>query len=386
MLDYLLTTRWGASRYLGNYAPLNDMLVTATTGQDATSQELAAAMTKIVAGEVSDAFDIATNGSLQIKSREAFDRYAPLSYPLARAIAANVDQLSQLLLNRATFGEVSAKDMSYALVLATSNDAGFEALVGAQTEHMRAALETAPPVGLNVANAERLGYTEAYVKEFDDNGSGQIDQSDVMQFLTDRAVEEARPFSQIVEIRAQVLIAQGLDAKKADESLKSMVGNAIGLIPVPGAKQVGELATGAFRDLVSAGYDKLAGAAYDEVAQQVAQRMSAHGRGLDEVYRTLADNREAVERLGEQMLATALLTKGMLDNNMAGRIFVTGDPPTVKPFGEMSPREYSDFLVWARDKNGSSDLLDRFRGTLGNVSDVNTHLKLNLPSSTGGGK
>ena len=96
VLDYLLTTRWGASHYLGDYAPLNDMLMTATTGQDATSQKLAAEMTKIVADEVRDAFGKAADGNLEIRNRETFDRLAPLSYPLARAISANIDQLSQL--------------------------------------------------------------------------------------------------------------------------------------------------------------------------------------------------------------------------------------------------------------------------------------------------
>ncbi|MFC4005723.1 hypothetical protein ACFOY2_00715 [Nonomuraea purpurea] len=386
-LDYLLTTRWGASRYLGDYKPISDMLVTATTGQDATSKALAAETTKIIADEMRGAFGKADNGNLEIKNREAFDRYAPLSYPLSRAIAANIDQLSRLLLNHATFGQVAAKDMSYALALATSNDTGFEALIRAQTEHMRAALETVPPVGLNASNAEQLGFTKAHVKEFDFDEDGRVDKADIMQFLTDRTVAEARPFSHIVEIRRQVLIAQELDAKKADEALKSMVGNALGLLPVPGAKQVGQLATGAFGEMIGKGYDKLAGAAYDETAKQVAQRMFDHKRGLDETHQTLADNRLAVERLAEQMLATSMLNKGLLDNlDMKSWAFATGTPLTVKPFAEMSPQEYSEFLVWARDKGGSGDLLDRFRGTFRTTSEVDDYLGLQIPSSPGGGR
>ncbi|MBB5778534.1 hypothetical protein [Nonomuraea jabiensis] len=384
VLDYLLTTRWDASRFLGDYKPISDMLVTATTGQDATSKKLAAEMTKILADEMRGAFSKADSGNLEIKNRETFDRYAALSYPLSRAIAANIDQLSRLLLNHATFGQVSAKDMSYALALATSNDAGFEALVRAQTEHMRAALGTLPPVGLNASNAERLGFTKDDVKEFDFDGDGRVDKADIMQFLTDRTVEEARPFSHIVEIRRQVLIAQGLDDKKADEALKTMVGDAIGLLPVPGAKQVGQLAIGAFGDLVGKGYDKLAGTAYDAVAEHIAQQMSQRGRGLDETHRTLGDNRLAVERLAEQMLASSLLNKGLLDEfSRRGEIFMTGTPPTIKPFAEMSPQEYSEFLRWVRDKGGSSGLLDRFGGTFRRTSEVDDYLGLQIPSSTG---
>ncbi|MER6944940.1 hypothetical protein ABT294_13030 [Nonomuraea sp. NPDC000554] len=384
VLDYLLTTRWGASRYLDDYAPFNDMLVTATTGRDETSRKLAAEMTKIIADEVRGAFGKADSGNLEIKDRDTFDRFASLSYPLGRAIAANVDELSRLLLNHATFDKVTAEDMSYALALATSDDAAFEALVGAQTEHMRAALATVPPVGLNASNAERLGFTKSDVKAYDFDQDGRVDTADIKQFLTDRTVAEARPFSHIVEIRRQVLIAQGLDDKKADEALKTMVGNAIGLLPVPGARQVGDLATGAFGKLISAQYDKLTGAAYDEIASQVAQQMSENGPGLDETHRTLADNRLAVERLGEQMIATAMLNKGLLEDvNIRDQIFTTGSPPAIKPFAEMSPQEYSQFLEWVRRKGASSDLIDRFNSTFRRTSEVDDYLDLQIP---GGGK
>ncbi|MFI7707051.1 hypothetical protein [Nonomuraea sp. NPDC049480] len=387
VLDYLLTTRWGASRYLNDYKPISDMLVTATTGQDATSKKLAAEMTKALADEVRGAFGKADSGNLEIKNRDIFDRHAPLRYALGRAIAANIDQVSRLLLNHATFGQVAAKEMSYALALATADDRAFEALIRAQTEHMREAFGTVPPVGLNAANAERLGFTKADVKEFDFDEDGRVDKADIKQFLTDRTVAEARPFGHIVEIRRQVLIAQGLDDKKADEALKNMVGNALGLLPVPGAKQMGQLATGAFGEMLGKGYDKLAGAAYDEMARQVAQRMFEQKRGLDETHQTLADNRLAVERLAEQMLATAMLDKGLLDGlNLHKQTFVSGNPPTLKPFTEMTPQEYSEFLEWTRVVGGSNDLLDRFNGTFRRTSEVDDYLGLQIPSSSGGGK
>jgi hypothetical protein len=384
MLDYLLTTRWGASRYLRDYAPLNDILVTATTGQDATSHNLAAQMTKIVASEMSGAFGQAADGNLEIRNREAFDRLAPLSYPLARAISANIDQLSRLYLNHETFFKVAPQDMSYALVLATSHDAGFEALVRAQTEHMRAALDTVPPVGLNASNAERLGFTVAEVKGFDRNGNGWVDAADTTQFLIDRTVEEAVPFNHMVEARRQVLIAQGLDDKKADESLKAMVANAIGLLPVPGAKRMGELAMGAFGEMVSKGYEKLSGAAYDELSRQVAQRMSEQDRSLDEGYKTSAGNYLAVERLAEQMLATAMLNKGMLDGlRLKDQSFVTGTPPKLKPFAKMTSQEYSNFLEWNRAIGGSSDILNRFSITFQNTKQVSAYLGLGIQTSRG---
>jgi hypothetical protein len=109
--------------------------------------------------------------------------------------------------------------------------------------------------------------------------------------------------------------------------------------------------------------------------------------GLDETHRTLTDNRLGVARLAEQMLASAMLNKGLLDDTrMQGRIFATETPPTIKPFAKMSHQEYSDFLDWVRKKGGSGDLLDRFNTTFRRTSEVDDYLDLDIPSSSRGGK
>ncbi|GAA3445268.1 hypothetical protein [Planomonospora venezuelensis] len=387
VLDYMLTTRWNAFRYLDDYKPFNDVLIAATTGQDTTSQKLASEMTKILADEVRPAFAKGDDGNLSIKDRAAFDRFTPLGYPLARALAANIDQFSRLLLNHATFGKASAEDLSYALTLATANDAGFEALVRAQTEHMRAALDTVPPVGLTAANAEKLGFTKSDVKKFDFDEDGRVDKADIKQFLTDRTVAEARPFGHIVEIRHQTLIAQGLDGKKASDALKNMVRDGIGLFPVPGSRQLGEQVGQAFSGLVTSAYDKLTGFGYDALSKQIGQQAATQGRSMDEAHRTLGDNRVAVERLAEQMIATAMLNKGMLDEfALKDQSFAMGTPPRLKPFTEMTPQEYSQFLEWARVTGGSDDLMDRFHNTFRRTSHVDDYLDLQIPSSPAGDK
>ncbi|MET8333477.1 hypothetical protein [Streptosporangium canum] len=387
VLSHLVTTRWGAFRGTGDHGSFRGVLLASTTGQDTTSKQLAAELTKTLADQVRGAFGKAGDGNLEITDRAALDRLAPLRYPLARAMAANIDQVSNLLLNHGTFGKVDATAMSYALALATRDDAGFEALMRAQTEHMKAALDSMPPVGLDSSNLKQLGFTMADLKTFDYDEDGRIGKADVGQFLLDRTVEEAEPFSHLVEIRRQALIAEGLDDKKASAALQTMVRDTIGLIPVPGAKQVGELATGAFGSLLTTPYDKAAGAGYDATAKWVAGLVSEKGLSLDETYAGLADNRLAVERLAEQMIATAMLRKGLLNEaDLAGRIFATGTPPTIKPFTEMSPAEYGNFLSWVREKGGSSDLLNRFNSTLRVTSRVDDYLNLQIPSSSGSGK
>ncbi|GAA4523993.1 hypothetical protein [Nonomuraea ferruginea] len=388
VLEYLLTTRWGASQYLDDYEPINGMLITATTGQDETSKKQASEMIRVLSHEVRDAFGKDAYGNLKIRDREAFDRYLPLNYPLARAIAANVDEISNLVLNHADFYGVAAKDMAHALVVATSDDKGFEVLARAQTEHMRAALATAvPPIGLNASNAERFGFTKAEVKRFDMNENGRVDRDDILHFLGDRAKAEARSFGFIMEIRRQALIAQGLDDNKADEALTSMVRDAIGLIPVPGAKHVGTLAAGAFGEIASKGYEMLAGLTYDELARHVAKQASEQVPSLDKAHQTLAENRLAVDRLAEQMLATASLSKGMLDGqDLENVTFTVGIPPRLKPFTEMNSQEYSSFLKWSRKAGGIESLYTGFRDTFRTTSDVNDYLNLKIPSESEGGQ
>ncbi|MGI5270092.1 hypothetical protein ACQEUU_13145 [Nonomuraea sp. CA-218870] len=385
VLDYLLTTRWGASRYLDDYEPISGMLITATTGQDSISKKLAAQLIKTTSDEIREAFQRGGD-NLEMRDREIFDRYAPLSYPLARAISANIDQLSRLYLNHAVWDAVSPEDMSYALVLAGSDDKGFEALARAQTEQMRAALDTVPPVGLSISSAQEFGFTAADVRRFDLNGNGRIDRTDTIQFLKDRTTEQASLFNHIVESRRQVLIAQGLDDKKADEALKGMVANAIGLIPVPGARQAGILAGGVFGEIIGRGYEQLAGIGYDQIAEQVALRMSTSHRELDETYRTLADNRLGTERLAEQMIATALLSKGALDGlDLGGASFAINDPPRIKPFPEMSAQEYGQYLAWARTAGGSSEIISTFEEAFRRVGKVHDYLSLDNDSGSPSG-
>ncbi|WP_066939638.1 hypothetical protein [Microtetraspora fusca] len=387
VLEHLLTTRLDAFHFSGEFGAFERVLLAGTTGQDPTSRKLAAEMTKILADEVRGAFGKAGDGNLEVTDKDVLDRLAPLRYPLARAIAANIDQLSRLLLHHDTFGKVAAQDMSYALALATTDEAGFEALIRAQTEHMRAALDTVPPVGLDRSNLKRFGFTEAELKMFDFDEDGRVGKADVHQFLVDRTVAEARPFAHLVEIRRQALIAEGQYDQKADESLRAMVRDAIGLFPVPGAKQVGALADGAFGKLLTSQFDKATGAAYDEISKQVAHLMAAEGRSLDATYQNVADNRLAVERLTEQMIATTMLKKGMFDDvPLSVSTFTTGRPPVIKPFAEMTPQQYSDFLRWASRSGMDNDVRDRFSRTFRDTTEVDDYLGLQIPPASGSGK
>ncbi|MFB9962830.1 hypothetical protein [Sinosporangium siamense] len=386
VLTHMLTTRLGAFEYAGERGPFSDLLTTGLTGQDQISRNLASDLTKAVADQIRGAVGRDENGNLRITNRAVFERLEHLGRPLGMALAANIDQLSRLLHLRDTFGKVDATDMSYALVLATRDDVAYDALIRAQTEHMKAALNGVPPVGLDKSNLKEFGFTMADLKKFDFDEDGRVDRTDVKQFLIDNAVAEARPFSHIVEIRRQSLIAAGLDHKTASEEVRIMVRDTIGLLPVPYADRVGTAFDNVFGKLVVNGYEKLAGVGYDEIAKQVAKQTAAHNLSLDQAYRTLADDRTGVERIMEQTIGTAMLMKGMLeDDALKDAGFLIGDPPQMKPFAAMSPAEYKSFLELARNNVGSRDLFDRFSNTYRRTSDVNDLLDLRI-SQPGGGK
>lgn len=379
VLTYLLTTRLDAFHHSNQHATLGKALINATTGQDETSKKLAAEMIKILSGKTQAVFGTSDLGNLEIRDREALDRLEHLRYPLGRALAANMEEFFQSLLNEASFRQASAKDMSWALVLATADERSFEALMRAQTEHMRYNLDRTPPVGLNRSNLEEFGYTIDDLKAADKNKNGLIDVNETEDFMAARLMEEAKPFSHLVEIRRQALIAAGLDDKKADEGMKAMVRDAIGMLPVPGSKKVGELATGVFGSLLTQGYEKVVNAGYDEIAQQVAQKASEQNKNLDDTYKTLSSNRLAVERLAHQMITSTMLTKGLLDEISAkGQPFTVGDESRIKPFTEMTSEEYSKFLAWAREKSSASIFINSFENTFRITNKVNDHLGANI--------
>jgi hypothetical protein len=195
-----------------------------------------------------------------------------------------------------------------------------------------------------------------------------------MQILMDRGVEEVVPFRHILVARSHIISAINGDDEKTNEALRGMVRDAIGMVPIPGAAKVGDLATGVFGSLLTQSYGKLVNAGYDELAGHVAGIAATQGKNLDGGYKSLANNKEAVDRLVEQMLATAMLSKGLLDQTTSkGESFVTGDPPKIKPFSKMKATEYSDFLEWVRKASGSSDLLGRFSDGLDNTNGALDH-------------
>lgn len=91
----------------------------------------------------------------------------------------------------------------------------------------------------------------------------------------------------------------------------------------------------------------------------------------------------------EQMIATTLLNKGVLDpavKALRGQTFATGDtPPKIVPFDQMNARQYADFLRWTRLNGHIGDLLDRANSALNLRDEVRQNLQLPDNVKTGEG-
>ncbi len=384
IFSYLLTERLDAFNGSGDVAGFRRSLIAATTGQDATSKKLAAEMTKILGDKTSAAFETGDDGNIKIKEKGALARYDFLRYPLARALAANMDEIFDVVLNHARFGKVGERNLDYALVLANSDDQGFDTLVRAQIEHTRKAFSGVPPVGLTASDLEKYGYRKSDFVMLDRNGSGTIDMHDATGWLHTRATEESTVFRHLLETRKHALISAGVEAKEAEEeanaNLKAMVGMAFGMLPVPGAKQAGTLAPGVFGEMISTGYNALGSAGYDQIANHVTTALSGKGKTLDEEWTKVGTNAKAVERLMEQMIAATLLNNGSFDHaahQLKGRTFATGVPPKIVRFDQMTPAQFADFMRWARRNSGVSDVIE----WAGQVIDRSNEVRdtLNMP-------
>ncbi|RBQ21896.1 hypothetical protein DP939_04270 [Spongiactinospora rosea] len=365
-LSYLLTTRLDAFALTGGHASFGRLLQSATTGQDAISARLATELATTVSAHLDGVFGVGDDGELTIADPAGLARVAPLRLPLAAALAARIGDLTDAFVNHGRLGTLPSERLDRLLAFVNRDEAAFDLLVRAHAEHMRAALNTIPDLG-------------SALERGDFDGDGTLSAAERAHLLnrhfTNRIVEEARLFGHLLETRAQALVAAGQDAKRTDDSLRTMVRDSLGLLPLPGATLAGTLAKGAFGDFLTKGHEKLTTTGYDQIAKHMA---GTSGMPLDMAYEDLSHNERAVERLTEQMIITTMLTNGMFDDDsVQGRTFATGgDPATIKPIKTMTSDEFRDFLKWARRNSEVSDLLQRARDTLGNTDDARRNLRL----------
>ncbi|TDE30705.1 hypothetical protein E1295_40950 [Nonomuraea mesophila] len=312
----------------------------AMKGSDPVSLRLTAETLKILGADLPPLYARNTAEKLQLADQAGFDQRASLRPALGTILSAHIDELGRIIEGRNVLksgvGEtlkdqsVNRRDIDYALLLATSDDAVFAQITRAQAEHTRVEIDRIFPL------------------------------TDKGPRLVDPLSKESKTFGHILGAREQALYSAGRANEAAAKELESMVRSAIGIVPVPGKEFAGKLAEQAFKGMRLEGFAKeVAGEvggkpgtyAFDKGASWIAGFFK-NGKMLDESYATATENRELVNRLMEQMVATATVAHGQHDGQgLKGRSFID-ENGRMKPIIEMTPAEYEAFLNWAADHSG----------------------------------
>ncbi|MEO3794613.1 hypothetical protein ABGB14_30750 [Nonomuraea sp. B10E15] len=324
----------------------------AMKGSDPVSLRLTAETLKILGADLPGLYARNSAEKLQLADQAGFDQRASLRPALGTILSAHIDALGRIIDGRnvlksgvgATLKDqsVNRRDIDYALLLATSDDAVFGQIARAQAEHTRVEIDRIFPL------------------------------TDKGPRLADPIARESKTFGHLLGAREQALYSVGRANEAAAKELESMVRSAIGIVPVPGKEFAGKLAEQAFKGMRLEGFAKeVAGEAggrpgtyaFDKGASWIAGFFK-NGKMLDESYATATENRELVNRLMEQMVATATVAHGQHDGQgLEGRSF-TDKNAAMKPIVEMTPAEYDDFLNWASYHSQFSSLKAKGQGVM----------------------
>ncbi|MEV4354074.1 DUF6571 family protein [Nonomuraea sp. NPDC049625] len=326
LLKYLMRDRrlqW----VMGDYGEsLGEAMEAAMRGADADSKRLVVRASQIYADEVRPHVSLNADGKVELKDPSELDRLSGIRDNMGRVLAEHSgDIVSSYYKNYARLkdselvgfvgGQAVARftkaDLDLVMLDVAADDKGYQAMLLGQIAHMRGKIDEA----LATRNKDMLGNVIA---------------------------NDAKTLGHLVEARRQALVARGQEADAADEALRKLVQEGIGLVPIPFAQQAGKVGLKAagtiYENFVKEGYTK----AGDWLMEQ-----SEHAGGkTGKAYSEAASNEEAVEQLLKQMIESSAVAHEAYRNGDLKRSFVIGDPPRVKDPLQMTKDEYDEFADW----------------------------------------
>ncbi|UBU09765.1 hypothetical protein [Nonomuraea gerenzanensis] len=331
LLTYLLRDRRPQWEMGDRGESLGEAMEAAMKGSDADSKRLAVMATQIYSDVVGSHLSIDDAGNIGIKDASELDRLSGARDNMARILAEHTedmvfahfqrhprlpdDQLTGEVDGRAT-ARFNPTDLDRVLLDVAIDDQAYQALLHAQLAHLRGGID------LGLATRD---------KDFTDNAI---------------ALDSAA-LGHLSEARRTALVGWGREADAADEALRKLVKEGVGLVPVPFAQQVGKLginaADGIYESFIRDGYVK----AGDWLVKQ-----SGHAGGkTKEAYSDAASDDIAAQELVKQMLASSAVAHGAYRRDDLNERFVIGDPPRVKDPILMSRDEYDGFSRWLADNS-----------------------------------
>lgn len=331
LLKYLMSDRRSQWEMGDRGESLGDAMEAAMKGADADSKRLAVMATQILADEVKPHVSFNDAGELEIKNPSELDRLSGIRDNMGRILAEHSDDIvssyyqnhPRLPDNELT-GNVEGKntarfnptDLDLVMLDVAADDQGYQALLRGQVADMR----------------------------------GKIDQAMATHnkdWLNNVIALNSTALGHLVEARRMALVGRGKEADAADEELRKLVQDGIGLVPIPFANQVGKVGLKAagtiYENFVKDGYTK----AGDWLVQQ-----SGHAGGKTaKAFGDAASNDKAVQQLVKQMIESSAVAHESYSRNDLKGPFVTGDPPRIKPPLDMTRSEYESFVDWIEENS-----------------------------------
>lgn len=329
LLTYLMKDRRPQWAMGDRGESLGTAMEAAMKGGDAGSKRLAVIATQLLADEVKPRVSVNDAGEIEFKNPSELDRLSGIRRSMGRILAEHSDDVVfSYYQNHARppdnelTGDVEGKntarftptDLDLVILDVATDDQGYQALLHGQIVDMR----------------------------------GKIDQAMATcnkDWLNNVIALNSTALGHLVEARQTALVGRGREADAADEELRKLVQEGIGLVPVPFVGQVGkvglEAAGSIYENFVKGGYTK----AGDWLVKQ-----SGHAGGkTTKAFGDAASNDKAVQQLAKQMIESSAVTHGSYSHENLKGPFATGDPPRIKPPLQMTRSEYESFVDWIEE-------------------------------------
>ncbi|WP_157549580.1 hypothetical protein [Nonomuraea candida] len=328
LMKYLLGERRAQWEMGDRGESLGATMEAAMKEADADSKRLAVWAGQILADQIKAGISVSDTGDVTIKNPSEFDRLSGIRDNMGRIMAEHSDDIvfSYFIAPKRAAGEptgdVEGKttarfnptDLDLVMLDVAIDDQGYEALLRGEIADMRGKIDEAMATG----NGKKLDNVIAL---------------------------NSKAMGHLLEARRIALVSRGKEADAADEELRKLIENGIGLVPVPFAERVGKLGVKAAGTI----YESFVQGGYKQAGDWLAKNSGHAGKKASKAFSEAATNDIAAQELVKQMLASSTVAHGAYDREDLKRSFVIGDPPRVKDPRDMTEAEYESFLRWMAD-------------------------------------
>ncbi|MFI7440821.1 hypothetical protein [Nonomuraea indica] len=329
LLTYLLKDRRPQWAMGDRGESLGTAMEAAMKGTDAGSKRLAVIATQLLADEVKPRVSVNDAGEIEFKNPSELDRLSGIRRSMGRILAEHSDdvvfsyfwnqpraddnELTGHVDGRNT-ARFNPTDLDLVMLETAVDDQGYQALLRGEIADMRGKIDQ----GLAAGNEKLLNNVIAL---------------------------NSTALGHLVEARRMALVGRGREADAADEELRKLVQEGIGLVPVPFAGQAGkaglEAAGSIYENFVKGGYTK----AGDWLVKQSGHAGGKTGKAFSDA----ASNDLAAQELVKQMLASSAVAHEAYSHKDLNPFIAVKNPPRVKDPLDMNKAEYEYFTRWIAD-------------------------------------